>query len=69
MMHFSKITFSYLILIALVSCGPKWTETESNGIKTVTNENGKTLGYSATSGVTIITTDRLGFKDLNKNGQ
>lgn len=69
MMHFSKITFAYLILIALVSCGPKWTEIESNGIKTVTNENGKTLGYSATSGVTIITTDRLGFKDLNKNGQ
>jgi beta-glucosidase len=54
---------------ALVSCGPKWTETESNGIKTVTNEGGKTLGYSSTSGVTIITVDRLGFKDLNKNGQ
>ncbi len=54
---------------ALVSCGPKWTETETNGIKTVTNEGGKTLSYSSTSGVTILTVDRLGFKDLNKNGQ
>ncbi|MDZ7649914.1 MAG: hypothetical protein U5K54_23795 [Cytophagales bacterium] len=63
MKHFSKILFPSLLLTALVGCGPKWTETESNGIKTVTNEGGKTLGYSTTSGVTIITlsTD-LGLK-------
>lgn len=54
---------------ALVACGPKWTETETNGIKTVINEGGKTLGYTSASGVTILTIDRLGFKDLNKNGQ
>lgn len=54
---------------ALVACGPKWTETETNGIKTVINEGGKTLGYTPASGVTILTIDRLGFKDLNKNGQ
>ncbi|MBX2896026.1 MAG: glycoside hydrolase family 3 C-terminal domain-containing protein [Cyclobacteriaceae bacterium] len=53
----------------LVACGPTWTETETNGIKTVTNPGGKTLGYATTSGVTILTVDRLGFKDLNKNGQ
>ncbi|MEK6783322.1 MAG: glycoside hydrolase family 3 N-terminal domain-containing protein [Bacteroidota bacterium] len=56
-------------LVGMVSCGPKWTESESNGIKTVKNEGGKTLGYSSTSGVTLLTVDRLGFKDLNKNGQ
>lgn len=54
--------------LTLVACGPKWTETETNGIRTVINEGGQTLGYSASSGVTIITVDRLGFKDLNKNG-
>jgi beta-glucosidase len=67
-----KITQPSLLcfaLGALVSCGPKWTESESNGIKTVKNEGGKTLGYSSTSEVTILTVDRLGFKDLNKNGQ
>ncbi|MDZ7649165.1 MAG: glycoside hydrolase family 3 N-terminal domain-containing protein [Cytophagales bacterium] len=69
MKHFSKIIFPSLLLTALVGCGPKWTETESNGIKTVANDGGKTLGYSTNSGVAIITSDRLGFKDLNKNGQ
>src|SRR6188768_1455410 len=58
-----------LTFLTLISCGPKWTETESNGIKIVKNEGGKTLGYSAASGVKIITADRLAFKDLNKNGK
>ncbi len=58
-----------LTFLTLISCGPKWTETESNGINIVKNEGGKTLGYSASSGVKLITTDRLAFKDLNKNGK
>jgi len=58
-----------LALGVLASCGPKWTETESDGIKTVKNEGGQTLGYATSSGVTILTVDRLGFKDLNKNNQ
>lgn len=65
----TQLSLLCFALGALVSCGPKWTETETDGIKTVTNEGGKTLGYSTTSGVTILTIDRLGFKDLNKNGQ
>ena len=65
----TKLSLLCFALGALVSCGPKWTETETDGIKAVTNEGGKTLGYSTTSGVTILTVDRLGFKDLNKNGQ
>ena len=65
----TQVSLLFFALSALFSCGPKWTESESNGIKTVKNEGGKTLGYSSTSGVTILTVDRLGFKDLNKNGQ
>ncbi len=56
-------------MVVFTGCGPKWTEKEVNGIRVVINEGGRTLGYSATSGVTIITADRLGFKDLNKNGK
>ncbi len=60
---------SLLVLSSLLfACGPKWTETEKDGIKTVTNRGGQTLGYSSTSGVTILTVDGFGFKDLNKNG-
>ena len=35
----------------------------------VQNQNGATLGYSATSGVKIITSGGQKFKDLNKNGK
>lgn len=55
--------------VVLTSCGPKWTETDNNGIRIVKNEGGKTLGYAASSGVKILTVDRYAFKDLNKNGK
>ena len=41
---------------------------ESKDFVLVENEQGKTLGYSPRSGVTIIEQDGLKFKDLNKNG-
>jgi beta-glucosidase len=64
-----RLAWLGIALTTMVSCGPKWTETENNGIRIVINDGGKTLGYAASSGVTILTVDRLGFKDLNKNGQ
>ena len=36
---------------------------------TITQEGGKTLGYSPASGVQILTVDGLKFKDLNRNGK
>src|ERR1039458_10648608 len=49
----------------------KWKviSSDSSGIILVQNTNGPTLGYSSSSGVKIITADRLAFKDLNKNGK
>lgn len=64
-----KILLFSVVVWGLAACGPKWTETESNGIRLVTNEGGKTLGYSASSGIKLLTVDRLAFKDLNKNGK
>jgi beta-glucosidase len=54
-----------------VSIKKNWTTAiaDSSGIVLVKNANGPTLGYSAASGVKIITVDGLAFKDLNKNGQ
>jgi len=49
-------------------CSPKWTEADKGTFKLISNEGGQTLGYSATSGVQILTVDRFAFKDLNKNG-
>jgi beta-glucosidase len=56
------------LAVGLISCGPKWKESGEGDIKTITNEGGHTLAYSASSGVKILTADRYGFKDLNKNG-
>lgn len=64
-----QIFAALFLLSGMIGCGPKWTETEQDGIKTVKNEGGKTLGYSAASGLIILTIDRLGFKDLNKNNE
>src|SRR5579863_4151732 len=48
----------------------KWTALDQgDGIVLVKNQNGPTLGYSAKSGVKILTADGLAFKDLNKNGK
>lgn len=47
----------------------KWSEKKTaDGYMLVTNEGGKTLGYSTTSGVKLIQVDGYAFKDLNKNG-
>lgn len=58
-----------LLALGFISCGPKWKEAETNGVRIVSNEGGKTLGYSSSSGLKLITQDRLAFKDLNKNGK
>src|SRR6187399_1904043 len=66
MKHTIKYALTLLAVISLAGCGPKWTES-GDQIKVVKNEGGKSLGYSATSGVKLLTEDRLAFKDLNKN--
>lgn len=54
------------ILFTQFGCGTKWTEA---GYNIVHNKGGQTLGYSAESGITIITQNGFAFKDLNKNGE
>jgi len=47
----------------------KWSETMTeDGYMLVTNEGGKTLGYSTDSGVSLIQVEGYAFKDLNRNG-
>jgi beta-glucosidase len=46
----------------------RWAESQTpDGWTMVTNENGVTLGYSGTSGLSIIQVDGYAFKDLNRN--
>ena len=57
-----------LLIIGVVSCGPKFTEEAMEDHSLVKNENGSVLGYSPNSGVQLLTKDNYAFKDLNKNG-
>ncbi|MCY1723047.1 glycoside hydrolase family 3 C-terminal domain-containing protein [Prolixibacteraceae bacterium Z1-6] len=58
-----------LVLIILISsCGKKWTIEEKRGYNIVTNNGGHILGYSPSSGVTLLEDKGFVFKDLNRNG-
>ena len=49
--------------------GPSTISADSMQIIYVKNRDGATLGYSSASGVKILQSSGLSFKDLNKNGQ
>ncbi|MGD2135318.1 MAG: glycoside hydrolase family 3 N-terminal domain-containing protein [Gemmatimonadales bacterium] len=69
--HLSRNALVILAVSAILgacSDAPRWSETEAGTIRIVTNRGGQTLGYSATSGVSLLTVDRFAFKDLNQNG-
>lgn len=54
----------------LGSSDVKWSEEEtSDGFIKVTNDGGKTLGYTKNSGISLIQVDGYAFKDLDKDGE
>ena len=54
-----------LLLLALVSCGPKWEAHDADGYFYITQKGGPTLGYTSAA---ILYQDGHAFKDLNGNG-
>lgn len=58
-----------LFTLILLSITGTAQETPAVTFKLITNKNGPTLGYSASSGVKILTVGGTHFKDLNKNGK
>jgi len=63
------VVYSFSLSILWFSCAPKWSETEIEGINFVTNQGGSDLRYSTESGVKLVISNGLAFKDLNKNGE
>ncbi|WP_353485228.1 glycoside hydrolase family 3 N-terminal domain-containing protein, partial [Haliscomenobacter sp.] len=61
-------TFILLISSIFVFAQQKWTEKQIENFALI-NQRGKTLAYSPSSGMKILTVNDLAFKDLNKNGQ
>src|SRR5690348_9157243 len=68
----SSLAVAVLATVATPSAAQKaakWKQAAKDSIYTVTNAGGATLGYSAASGVQLLTVDGFAFKDLNKNGK
>lgn len=56
-------------VLAVSGCGPSTTPVEKEGWILVSQPKGPDLGYSPSSGVPLLTVNRLTFKDLNRNSQ
>lgn len=65
----TKLLLGALLCAVSVSAQQKWTETSKGVFNLIQNPGGRTLGYSPTSGVKILTVNGLAFKDLNRNGK
>jgi beta-glucosidase len=68
MIRYLLITITLAILTGACQSN-KWTETDVENIRIVSNKGGPTLGYSVNSGITLIYENGFAFKDLNKNGK
>ena len=55
--------------ILLTGCAQKWTVEEKDGYNLIHQDKGPVLGYSPSSGVSILTKNGRAFKDLNRNGR
>jgi beta-glucosidase len=55
--------------VSELSAQTKYIETISKDYKLISNQNGKSIAYSETSGVKILYKNGYAFKDLNKNGK
>ncbi len=52
-------------LLLLAACGPRWSETEADGYRLITQRGGATLGVSSAP---LLHEGGRVFKDLNRNG-
>lgn len=68
-MKIVKLVAIVLTFLLLTACGKKWTTEEKGSYTLIINKEGQTLGYSPSSGVSVLTVNRLAFKDLNRNGK
>ena len=69
MTTFRHLGAAALAVMMLSGCSQKWTSEDKGSHIEITQRNGATLGYSASSGVQILTKGGYAFKDLNRNGK
>ena len=60
---------SAISLALTASAESKWTKRDKGAYIEISQQGGKTIGYSQNSGIKILTVDGFAFKDLNRNGK
>ena len=60
-----KKIFPLFALVLLGACSPRWTETEADGYRLITQRGGATLGVTSAP---LLQDKGFAFKDLNRNG-
>lgn len=72
-MKINKTLFLSLITVGTLTTLSAQNSTQERfiekNIRILTQQGGKTLGYSTQSGINLLTVDGLSFKDLNRNGK
>ena len=63
------ITTAAIALAVSASAEIKWAQSDKGDFIEITQQGGRTLGYSQNSGIKILTVDGFAFKDLNRNGK
>ncbi len=63
------ILSSALLFVGVVAAQPKYQKVDKGDFVEITQQGGRTLGYSPNSGVAILEVDGYAFKDLNRNGK
>ena len=63
------IFLSAVVLAGSAMAQPKYQKADKGDFIEITQQGGRTLGYSQNSGVKILEVDDYAFKDLNRNGK
>lgn len=65
-----KYAAFFAVMVVLSSSrGQNGTKQQADGYNLIVQKGGATLGYSPSSGITILYRDGYAFKDLNRNGK
>ena len=60
---------SAALFVGSATAQTKYQKTDKGDFIEITQQGGRTIGYSQNSGIKILTVDGFAFKDLNRNGK
>ena len=69
MRRFAILSAAALLSATATTAQPKYHAVDKGDFIEITQQGGRTLGYSQNSGIKILEVDGYAFKDLNRNGK